>query len=278
MLKSFFTLFLLLFVFLSSAGQEIGYTVLFDFNKYDIPDTSLVRLVKLIHTNQIERILIEGHCDSVGSKAYNYLLSTQRANEVKRLFTDNNVLAQNIKTCIGYGKDKPMTDNETEEDRQINRRAHITIFLKDTITQLSTVDIDTLSVSRFDIKDMAVGKNIILNNIYFWGGRHVIKPESYPELKQLYRLLMKYDQLEIEIEGHVCCTTYQPDGYDWDTETENLSLNRARAIYNFLIENGINKSRLGYKGYGGTRKVNLDESTEELRSLNRRVELKVLKL
>lgn len=265
--------------FLHSFAQELHYTVLFDFNKYEIPDTSLVRLVKLIHSNQIERVLIEGHCDSVGSKSYNYGLSKLRANEVKRLLTDNNVLSQNIKTCIGYGKDKPLTDNETEEERQLNRRAHITFYLKEeTNTSIIITQKDTSVVPSFNIKELEVGKNVVLDNIYFWGGRHVIKPESYPELKQLYRLLIQYDRLEIEIEGHVCCTTYQPDGYDWDTESENLSLNRARAIYNFLIENGIDKNRLNYKGYGGSRKINQDESTEELRSVNRRVEFKVLKL
>ena len=56
--------------------------------------------------------------------------------------------------------------------------------------------------------------------------------------------------MKVEIQGHVCCTGSKADGLDTDTGYPNLSENRARAVYNFLIENGIDKSRLRYKGSG----------------------------
>jgi len=268
---------------LFSKAQELHYTVLFDFNRSEIPDTSLLQLVKLIHTHAVDRVLIEGHCDSVGSRAYNDVLSRQRAGEVKRLLTDNGILSSSVKTCIGYGKDRPINANETEAQRQLNRRADLTFYLHeppptDTIKPRKDSLTQTERPGDFRIEQFEVGKNIVLENMYFWGGRHVLKPQSYPELQKLYRVLQRYPGLEIEIEGHVCCTTDQPDGYDWDTDRNDLSVARAKAIYEFLITYGIHPKRLSYKGYGGSRKINLDEQTEELRSVNRRVEIKVLKL
>lgn len=284
-------------------AQETQYTVLFDFNKSDIPDTAMLQLVKLIHSNSIHRVLIEAHCDSVGSKAYNYNLSDQRANEVKRFLTTNGIDKSAIKTCIGYGKDKPVAFNVTEVERQLNRRAQVTFYLNevlkpntslnDSTRMISKIDsikfntstqsknfksIDTNNILKpIDIQRLNVGENIVLDNMYFWGGRHVLKFESYPELQGLIHLMLKHPTLEIQIEGHVCCTTYQPDGYDWDTDRNDLSVARASAIYRYLIEHGVEEHRLSFKGYGGTKKINIDESTEELRSKNRRVEIKIMK-
>lgn len=288
-------------------AQELHETVLFEYDKSYIPDSSMLHLVKLIHKNAIDRVLIEAHCDSIGSREYNRGLSLRRANEVKRLLTDNGVPSEQIKTCIGYGKERPIVGNETAENRQRNRRAHITFYLHEFPQSITKKNVpafdyyDTLSVMKIvpetaplqqtkltsesketiggiSISELKVGQNVILDNMYFWGGRHVLKKESYPTLKELHRLLVNYPTLEIEIEGHVCCTVDQPDGYDWDTDRNDLSVARAKAIYEFLVLNGIAKSRLSYKGYGGSRKINLDESNEALRSVNRRVEFKIIKL
>lgn len=270
-------------------AQELHYTVLFEFNRYEITDTALTQLVKIIHGKPVERILIEGHCDSVGSRKYNDALSHRRAREVARLFTDNGIGAEFIRTCIGYGKERPLNENMTEADRQLNRRADITFYLRNSGSMTPPLPVNThgssspsspepaSSSGEFHREQFEVGKNIVLRNLYFWGGRHVLKPESFPELGRLLRALQRYPGLEIEIEGHVCCTTHQPDGYDWDTDQNDLSMARARAVYNFLLENGIAAKRLAFMGYGGRRKINEDESTEELRAVNRRVEIKVLK-
>lgn len=52
---------------------------------------------------------------------------------------------------------------------------------------------------------------------------------------------------------------------------------RARAVTDYLVEQGISPERLRYKGFGGTKKINEDESTETLKRINRRVEMKVIK-
>jgi outer membrane protein OmpA-like peptidoglycan-associated protein len=263
-------------------AQEHQYVVYFEYDKSNIPDSSLIYIAQYLHSNIIDRVLIEGHCDSIGSREYNYGLSNRRANEVKKLLTDNGIANKSIKTCIGFGKEKPLVTNESEARRQLNRRAVLTFYLKekeDTITEISKSLADSTSQiepDEYNINDFEVGQSIVLKDLYFWGGRHVLKPSSYPELRKLYRLLLHYPSLKIEIHGHVCCTTLEPDGYDWDTDKDNLSVSRARTIMYYLIDQGISSKRLSYKGFGGTKKINLDESTEELRSVNRRVEFHIL--
>jgi outer membrane protein OmpA-like peptidoglycan-associated protein len=56
-----------------------------------------------------------------------------------------------------------------------------------------------------------------------------------------------------------------------------LSTQRAKAIYNFLVVNGISKSRLSYKGFGSTQPIfPLPEKDETQRAANRRVEILII--
>jgi outer membrane protein OmpA-like peptidoglycan-associated protein len=64
---------------------------------------------------------------------------------------------------------------------------------------------------------------------------------------------------------------------DLDTNTLELSLNRAKAVYQYLADNGIDAARLSYKGFGHKHPLVYPEDTEEKRTTNRRVELKITK-
>jgi len=253
-------------------SQEKKYTVLFEYNQSAIPDTALIAIMKLISKKDIAHIKIEGHCDSIGSKEYNYSLSSRRANEVKKLLTSNGISINNINTVVGYGEDKPLTSNESEKERQLNRRVIIHFFTNEKNEQPKSTNTSTLNQQEF-----VVGKKIVLNNLFFYAARHKIKPESRPTLENLCSILTKNAGLVIEIQGHVCCTTYEPDGYDIETRSDNLSVNRAEAVYNFLVQEcGIDAKRLSFRGFGGTQKITQQEDTEEHMQLNRRVEIKIL--
>jgi outer membrane protein OmpA-like peptidoglycan-associated protein len=285
MFKAF--LFALLFFCTWNAGwvraQEQVITVLFDYDKDLIPDSSMIQLIKWIHQHQVEKVLLEGHCDSIGSRVYNLDLSRRRAGTVQRLLTQNGIDRHSIKTCVGYGKDRPFTDNNTDETRQKNRRVHVTFYYRNLEPKPIVVrDTSATKVEEaknvFDGKKLEAGQQIVLENMLFYPGRHILRPESLPELHALLKLLRANRNLVIEIHGHVCCTTTEPDGYDWDTDSHDLSLNRARFIYDYLISMGIGAKRLSYKGFGGTQKIHPDESDETLRAENRRVEIKIVSL
>ena len=67
------------------------------------------------------------------------------------------------------------------------------------------------------------------------------------------------------------------DGMDGQTWTSNLSVNRAKAIYDYLIEQGIAASRLSYKGLGNTQPKRFPERTPLDEQANRRVEVRIVK-
>ena len=71
----------------------------------------------------------------------------------------------------------------------------------------------------------------------------------------------------IEISGHT-------DNVGNDADNLTLSENRAKAIYNFLIDQGIEANRLSFKGYGEQQPIDTND-TEEGRANNRRSEFKI---
>lgn len=253
-------------------GQEEKISLWFETASYTLPDSALWPLVKKIHQSPLERVLIEGHCDSIGSVAYNLQLSKNRAKAVKQFLISNGIREAQIKTCIGWGKSKPLADNGREETRQQNRRVDISLYRSTGVKK----DTATSKEQWHPIEKIDVGGSIRLKNMYFEPGRHKIREESYPELIRLLKTMIRYPKLVIEIQGHVCCAAPDEDGFDWDTETNNLSENRAQAIADFLIEGGIAPKRLRTKGFGGSKKMFEDEREEEFRAQNRRVECRIL--
>jgi len=72
-------------------------------------------------------VLIEGHTDSMGSKAMNDELSARRAQAVREYFVANGNVPPERIVAKGYGSTKPLAPNETEEGRAINRRIDVVI-------------------------------------------------------------------------------------------------------------------------------------------------------
>ena len=127
-------------------------------------------------------------------------------------------------------------------------------------------------------KNFVVGKKMNIPNLIFYPGEHKLYEGSYNELKNIAKILNENPTIEIQINGHVCCLQKdQTDGYDTESKTWNLSEKRAEVVYKYFVENGVNPSRLIYKGLGGTQKIIQNEQTEEHRVMNRRVEIIVIK-
>ena len=113
-----------------------------------------------------------------------------------------------------------------------------------------------------------------LADILFDSGKAVIKPEVYPILDKVVRVLKEdVPQLNVGIEGH---TDNQPIRYSgWKSNWE-LSTGRALSVLHYLIEKeGISPERVSAIGYGEYRSVATND-TAEGRHLNRRVEIVIL--
>lgn len=115
-----------------------------------------------------------------------------------------------------------------------------------------------------------------IDQIQFQPTRHFLKKESEPILIELLQTLKDNPELAIKIEGHVCCMTGNGDAWDSDTHELKLSENRAKYIYDYLVQNGIAATRLQYEGFGKRRPIIAHEKTEEDAQKNRRVEIRVL--
>ncbi|MDR1724971.1 MAG: OmpA family protein [Bacteroidales bacterium] len=117
-------------------------------------------------------------------------------------------------------------------------------------------------------KQYEVGQIIILENIFFDFDKSDLLPHSYIELKHLLEIMNEYPNMKIELSGHT-------DIYGSDEYNQPLSERRVKAVYDYLINNKIDKTRLTYKGYGSQRPIATNE-TDAGRAKNRRVEFKIV--
>ena len=112
-----------------------------------------------------------------------------------------------------------------------------------------------------------LGCRLKLKPIYFDFDRHNIRPDAEVELAKILSAMKEYPQLIIHIESHT-------DSRATKSYNESLSEKRAQSTLNWLVSNGIDRSRLTAKGYGESRLVNNCsdgvDCTEEEHQLNRR--------
>ncbi|NOT76127.1 MAG: OmpA family protein [Cyclobacteriaceae bacterium] len=96
----------------------------FDLNKYELKDKSITELDKIIrflNENPTIRVEISGHTDNAGTPAYNLQLSQKRAQSVSDYLSTHGIEARRL-LQKGFGATKPLKPNDSEENRQINRR------------------------------------------------------------------------------------------------------------------------------------------------------------
>jgi outer membrane protein OmpA-like peptidoglycan-associated protein len=278
---------LLLFCFVAGIGQFNQLTIHFDYNKYSITppaSASIDSFLSAFKLADIEQISLHGHCDSIGNDTYNDQLSLNRVNAVKEYFINHNIPATLFKEEKGFGKRQPLNDNKDAAARSLNRRVEIVLKTKLVVVEkvqemVNPKPIKVEKTLQQNIVDTATktGTKIVLKSMNFIGGRHVLLPESIPMLLELLKVLQDNPDLQIEIDGHICCTFGAEDGIDLDTGTPNLSVNRAKAVYEYLIGHGIKKHRLSYKGFGHSMPLVYPEDTELRKTTNRRVEIKILR-
>ena len=106
--------------------------IYFGFNKYDLTDESkfvLDQLIEFLSENPVISIQIQGHTDNIGKDADNLKLSENRARSVYNYLVLRGI-SQSHLTFQGFGKTKPVADNDSEEGRAKNRRTVFVITKK----------------------------------------------------------------------------------------------------------------------------------------------------
>jgi OOP family OmpA-OmpF porin len=104
----------------------------------------------------------------------------------------------------------------------------------------------------------------ITQQIHFEFNKDKIRPESFPVLDAVVEALQKLPAIKIEVQGHT-------DNKGTAAYNKNLSDRRAKSVMKYLLEHGVEIGRLASHGYGFERPL-VDNSTEQNRALNRRVQ------
>ena len=128
----------------------------------------------------------------------------------------------------------------------------------------------------YDYKDKCPGTPVgvkvdskgcwVIKGVNFDTAKWDIKPEFYPILDEVVTVLANNPELKVEIKGHT-------DNSGFLEFNQKLSENRAKAIIEYFIKEGINPKRLSAKGFGPSQPLYTND-TPEGRAKNRRIELK----
>ena len=133
--------------------------------------------------------------------------------------------------------------------RGLNRKVEITVeFKSHSVNTTQNKDDKGRELPLTLESELVVGDKIVLRNILFQTGYSYLLKESIPVLESMAKKLLEKQSLFFTIEGHVCCTSYGRDAVDRGTGKRNLSLARARYIYDYFVKKGVERKRMKYAG------------------------------
>jgi outer membrane protein OmpA-like peptidoglycan-associated protein len=153
--------------------------------------------------------------------------------------------------------------------------AIVEVTAKDHFYDKKTLNLGVLSVKvkDFIIAKAEIGKKLKIKDLNFYGDEARLLPESEPNLKIILFFLRLNPSYKIELAGHINgeqkLEPINSFGY-------NLSVARAKMVYNYLVFNGIDPNRLTYKGYANWEMIFINAYTPEGEKANRRVEIRIL--
>ena len=291
-------------VFLICIGLQAQeqFSVFFDSNKYNIKKNQLLALNNWIIANKdVKIIAINGFCDEDGGIGLNDTLAQKRVDEVfkivsfkikiredfktksfGKLHQQSKIKSENRKATIFYILPKDFArENEImgiENPKEIpinpvvieNPKKNIK-FKRELVIEnpngtISEFKLDTIFMKKIVVAN--AGEKLVIENLNFYINTFAIINESRGKLYELLLVMENFPKLKIEIHGHICCNT---------KDMQNLSTQRAKAIASFLRLQGIEKSRVTYKGFGSTMPVYpLPEKTPVEAAANRRVEILIV--
>ena len=222
--------------------------------------------------------------DTIGPFEYNRVLSEKRANAIKRQL--GNLADQSYTEIAIYGKhydsikyplgdlqmwrrlevsyqyEKPPVLEGIEIDEENQDNNVDTLVVEIDVADIVTEYEKKVKLYTFDTLDVEAVNRVIQLNIQFIQNSDHLYGSSYSEIKSLADFMNKYPELNVLIRGHVCCGNNM-----------KMSKKRAKKVYKSLIEAGISKKRLKFKGYSNKEPVVYPELTEKDRQSNRRVDV-----
>jgi len=244
------------------AFSQQKFTVYFDFDIDESNRASTQTLSQWIEAHRdAEIVKIYGYADSTGDSLYNIDLSERRASYVYEQLKTAGLKMDNVEEK-GFGESQS-TGSRNPKDRKV-------VFYweqQPVVLEKSIIEPKPSELTKM-VKEARKGDKIKVPELHFYNNSDMVLPTSRPILGELLKIMQDNPLLKIDIQGHICCQK---------VEQNQISLKRAMAVYNFLIRNGVNKSRLSYQSFGSSRPVHpLPEKSEAEKAANRRVEIEII--
>lgn len=290
-----FTALIVCCLFFCGVSAQENFSVYFDSNKSELKKSESDRFQSWISTHKDDKIVaINGYTDEDGTSGFNDTLAQKRVNTIFGLVKDKVKIREDFKTR-SFGEQHNLSKNKAE-----NRKVSIFyIIAKDLPRENEILGIKPEPVVetpkpeirypekivlqnpdgseaefKLDVNFMKqignanVGEKLKIDNLNFVINTFAVVPESRRKLYELLIVMEMNPKLKIEIQGHLCCMP---------VDRIDLSTQRAKAIYNFLVSQKIAKNRLSYKGFGSSQPIYpLPEKDEPQRAANRRVEIAIV--
>ena len=180
---------------------------------------------------------------------------------------------------IGFGSAKPAYSNRTKDGRAANRRIEVKVISKKAESMTNLVDETPAppedsfekhtNSSLVDFEKKEIGEALILKHVMFEPNMTELTEASKLQADTLVDILKANSDLIIEVFGYT-------DKSGIEEKNVVLSKNRAKALHDYLIENGIEAERLFYSGCGSGNPI-APNKYRWGRDINRRIEVVIIK-
>ena len=242
-----------LYSLLTTVQAQLTHEVYFETDKFEVPPTEHNRLLMFLSEIEgldIQKISIYGFTHDRGSDSYNLVLSQERANSIKTIFSNNEFDESIITNVDGKGEIliKLVKEQDLNKIRGLNRKVEIIVQPYDPPRDLTVKPEKKNTTESILDENLKAGDKILLENILFKTGYSVLLPESKKTLEDIANVLVTRKDIYFTIQGHVCCTQNSRDALDRKTKQRNLSVARAKYIYDYLAKKGVDKKRMKFVG------------------------------
>lgn len=279
--------------FITNAQSQ--FSVFFDSNKYELSKKELANLQQFtINNSTIKIIGANGFCDEDGSTFANDTLAKRRINTIFNIIKSklkfredfktrsfgelhnlSKIKSENRKVILYYIEPKDFAREDEilgikKPDIKPIIKSEIKFPEKITLQNMDGTAVDIPLDQQFmkEINEAKTGQILNIQNLNFIINTFIVIEQSRARMYELLTVLQLNPTLKIQIQGHLCCNV---------VDKKDLSGQRAKAIYNFLIANEVSKSRLSHVGFGGTKALfPIPEKSESERAANRRVEILII--
>ena len=256
-------------------GDKLEFNkILFEEDKYDLnmeSITELEELYGLMKSYPEIKVEISGHTDSLGKHRHNARLSQKRSQIVVNYLIKRGVDKHRL-TAKGYAELMPITTNETEEGRKMNRRTEFTVIKIDTAIVDNSVPEFTPEVviqkPVAPVKEKVTKKTTLGILAHFGYNSSYLSEYSKSKLVLVVTEMMNNSKMRIKIHAYA-----DPLGiHQYNME---LSNKRANVIKDYLVSQGIDNTRIEIASEGDLNPI-VQTDDKMANVMNRRVEFEIL--